>query len=1121
MFFSVLAFSLFAQNFEIEHITSFNTGRFDEAAAEIVAFDPVTQSVFFTNADQNSVTVLDISDLANPTLVADISQDPYGANVNSVDVYGNLIAVAVEAEEVDANGVVTFWNTDGTFIIAVEVGVLPDMLTFTADGSKVLVANEGEPNDDYTIDPEGSVSVIDLSSGVENATSTNIGFQDLGSKEDMIAKGIRIYGPNATAAQDLEPEYLCELPGQNLAVVSCQENNALIVIDLTTNLAVGINPIGFKDHSIEGNGFDASDSDGKIDIKTHPVLGMYQPDAIKYAQIDNQGFIFTANEGDARDYDGYSEEARVEDLNLDPTAYPNAAELQAEENLGRLKTTTAMGDMDLDGDIDQIFSYGARSFSIWNAVDGSLVFDSGDDFERRLADLYPDNFNANNDDNEIDKRSDDKGPEPEAIEIGRIGSRTYCFIGLERIGGIMIYDVTFPSSPIFVTYINNRDFGADVETPEAGDLGVESIVFVPASQSPNGQDILIAANEVSGSISFFNIGRKIETKLFDEELAIENFEAPLFQIPPSPLTTQVVFVGGHDIVQTTPTYGNPAGRAVAKEWHDFIGFTPDESGESIGWIGVNHEMVYRDDRIGDGGGMTAFRITKDDNGEIVIMDQTLEDGRQGQFFNVDFVNTVGETGMNCGGINAPNGRVWTAEEWYRGNTTSIWNSSARTSSLPIRVADKTDGFGVRDTALFTINAPEFPIVDGLQISKYDNFNYMTEVDLKEAKAIRKQYNWGRAGWEGGAVSNDGMYVYLGIDGSPAAWVRFVANTPYDFTTGTLEVYKQDNAPGARWISVPERIENVFGGLTSFAWSVGATMFMRNEWVTIDQQTGIVYWTETGRDGSSGAGSRFVGVNEDYSEALPAAHHHDWAVTQGLESSLVADYQDWYGRVLYYDPVSEEVGVAVNGGPFFENDPTVENYPNKHLSNPDGLSILTIDGQSFLMIQEDLNGSSFGRTPEGISNRMCELYLLDARLAQNADIDDLVRVTAIPAGAEITGGVQIDDNTILINSQHPNPNNPFPYNHSLTIAIHGFDGLTVDGLKTNNEGTSSNMTGQVDVNHITREATFTYESDFAIYDSNGKRKSVHRNTNVVSIDKLEKGEYLILDADEKAYKIEIQ
>ena len=151
-------------------------------------------------------------------------------------------------------------------------------------------------------------------------------------------------------------------------------------------------------------------------------------------------------------------------------------------------------------------------------------------------------------------------------------------------------------------------------------------------------------------LSFFCIQLNAQT-LFDETIQIPSGYFPTeFVMPPSPLTTQVLFIGGVDFVQTTNTYGNPAGETIAKEGHDFIGITPDESGQSLGWVSINHEKISKDDMIGDGGGMTVFKIKRAADGTLEILDQTLSDGRSGKFFNVDFVNTTGETGMNCGGI---------------------------------------------------------------------------------------------------------------------------------------------------------------------------------------------------------------------------------------------------------------------------------------------------------------------------------------------------------------------------------------------------------------------------------------------------------------------------------------
>jgi 2',3'-cyclic-nucleotide 2'-phosphodiesterase/3'-nucleotidase/5'-nucleotidase len=499
-----------AARFDLFHISSYETGIFDEGAAEIVAYDKINQQVFSTNSDANTVSIISISSPKTPTLVKDIDVSPYGGGVNSVAVFDTLVAIAIEGENTSDPGRVLLTNLNGDSLNLLTVGVLPDMITFNRAGDKILTANEGEPNDAYTEDPEGSVSIIDVSGGAASASVTEVSFAGFNAQEAALkAQGVRIFGPGASVAQDLEPEYITVLPDDNVAVVVCQENNALVLVDINSATALLVLPIGYKDHSLEGNGFDASNRNDSIDIRTHPVLGMYQPDAIESVVIDGTTYLVTANEGDARDYEGFSEEARVADLNLDPTAYPNAAELQLEENLGRLNSTTATGDTDGDGDIDQIYSYGARSFSIWDAATGALVYDSGDMIERITADLLPDDFNSTNDENDSFKnRSDDKGPEPEAIEIVELDGSVFALVGLERVGGVMVFDITDPTAPLYSSYVNNRDFSvADVEADLSlvGDLGVEDIVFVAAEDSPTGEPLVITANEVSGTVSLFSV----------------------------------------------------------------------------------------------------------------------------------------------------------------------------------------------------------------------------------------------------------------------------------------------------------------------------------------------------------------------------------------------------------------------------------------------------------------------------------------------------------------------------------------------------------------------------------------------------------------------------------------
>ena len=471
--------------------------------AEIPAYDPSSRRLFLTGPN-NRLDIADISNPASPITLSSLDLSSYGAGVNSVAIKNGIVALAMEANPITNNGSVVFFDTNGVFQSQVTVGALPDMLTFTPDGNRVLVANEGEPANG--VNPDGSVSIIDLSAGVLNPTVNTATFTSFNGQENTFrSQGVRIF-PGQTVSQDVEPEYITVSDDGTTAWVSLQENNAIAIVNIVNAQVTSILPLGAKNFNAPGNGLDPSDQDGvvfggatnspAVRINNWPVFGLYQPDTIATVTIAGQTYLISANEGDTR-----NEARRVSTLTLDPNAFPNAATLKLTQNLGRLDVSSIDG-LNGQGQYSQLFAYGGRSFSIWNVTNGlSQVFDSGDDFEQILATfsatpLTASIFNSDGTPSSFDSRSDNRGPEPEGLALGTVGNRLYSFVGIERAGGFMVYDITNPSNPLLTNYINDW---------QLGDRSPEGLLFIPAADSPNGTPLLIVANEVSRNVAIYSV----------------------------------------------------------------------------------------------------------------------------------------------------------------------------------------------------------------------------------------------------------------------------------------------------------------------------------------------------------------------------------------------------------------------------------------------------------------------------------------------------------------------------------------------------------------------------------------------------------------------------------------
>ena len=521
-------------------------------ASEIVAFDSASKQLFINNGALNRIDIVDIENPATPTLVRSVDMGVYGRGVQSVTVGNGIVAAAVDVAPVvssdgrqtASNGLVVLMDTTGRVLRNVAVGTLPDHVSFTPDKKTILVAGEGEPicsleNGSTTAleakdpalvsDAKGTVSLVDISNGATSATVTTLDFSAF-NKTDLLAENVRVYFPGSSAAQDLEPEYITTNAAGTRAYVTLQEANAIAVVDLVNKTILDVAPLGYKDWGAAGLLIDTSDRDNQVltgasmNLQSYagvPLKGMYMPDTIASMQKGGETYLLTANEGDDREYTCFAEKVRAGDASLSTNWSTGTVSslLNTNAKLARMNTTNAFP---TKAAFDAIYTYGGRSFSIWNSS-GELVWDSGSQLEEIIARDYPTAFNSDSSDSaasallmvqgqaaRMDGRSDDKGPEPEALAVGTIGAQTFAFVGLERMGGIMVYDVSNPTAPSFVRYKNAALEGlalnpANNSTPGSYDVSPEGMVFVPAAASPNAKPMLIVANELSGTTTMYEV----------------------------------------------------------------------------------------------------------------------------------------------------------------------------------------------------------------------------------------------------------------------------------------------------------------------------------------------------------------------------------------------------------------------------------------------------------------------------------------------------------------------------------------------------------------------------------------------------------------------------------------
>lgn len=508
--FSVLPYLVSADSNQVagvklERVGSYHLASPYPSACEIVKFDAGSKRAFVTRAALRAVLILDLTRPTEPKEVGRVDVSSFGSP-NSVAVHQGRVAIAVEAADKTQPGEVWLGDASGAVLSRVKVGAQPDMILFLPDGTRVLTANEGEPSEDGTSDPEGSISILDLPPDLRTMTQASVRTADFRAL-DLLPKqeGVVLSPAQPQISRDLEPEYIALSHDGKRAFVSLQENNALAIVDVEQAKVLAVRPFGFKDHSQPGNGLDASDKSEDIEVREWPVHGLYQPDALICIRQGGRDFLISANEGDERVGPSSKDAVRVSDLELDAAVFSNHEKLQKKAQLGRLKVSRSLGDADGDGKHEKLFSFGGRSISVWDS-EGARLWDSGDQMEKTIASKWPDFFNSDHEkDNSRKSRSDARGLEREALVYGELEGVPLVFVGLERASVVLTYDLRNPLKPNLVGSTKLRNHESALGTPESGDSGPEGLDFISGDKSPNGKPLLLVASEVSNTVSVFEV----------------------------------------------------------------------------------------------------------------------------------------------------------------------------------------------------------------------------------------------------------------------------------------------------------------------------------------------------------------------------------------------------------------------------------------------------------------------------------------------------------------------------------------------------------------------------------------------------------------------------------------
>ena len=502
---------------------TFNSGVSLPYGGEIVSYS--NGQLLTTNSGNGSHGVQSYGLQSSGSLTSGISIDlgtVFGASLTSsiTSVYADargfgVASIVPTAKTATDFGRIAFFDlSSGSILKTLDVGYHPDSVSMTPDGTKLLVANEGEyvAAVESTFARPGSVSVVNLS-GITNAaglsalTSSNVNTYDFSAGN--LGSGVSLQGVrdntlatnNATTSAgfaSIEAEYIA--PTNDKAYVTLQENNAIAVLDLASGKYEAIHKLGTITQTVDASDKDGA-SNGKLIAIDDTLKGLPMPDTMVLFTKNGTALLATANEGDGRGDDG--DFATGSSLTANMTAA--VAATATNTGIGALKLLKDQG-QDADGKIADPTMLGTRSFSLWNATTGERVFDSGSAIEQFVASNDPTVFNTNDGvASKWDTRSDDKGPEPEALAFGRIDGKDYIFVGAERQNGIFQFDITDLNNVSIVGYFNAITSSAD---SGGSFISPESILFLDAASNPSGKNLLVVGFEgtgTNGSVGVFEV----------------------------------------------------------------------------------------------------------------------------------------------------------------------------------------------------------------------------------------------------------------------------------------------------------------------------------------------------------------------------------------------------------------------------------------------------------------------------------------------------------------------------------------------------------------------------------------------------------------------------------------